>query len=48
MTITAWNLPHGYWSKNLTMATVTLEFALRLNILTTINFDNGHDQNLDP
>ena len=27
MTMTPWNLTHGQWSKNLTMATDTLEFA---------------------
>ena len=27
MTITSWNLTHGQWSKNLTMATDILKFA---------------------
>ena len=27
MTMTPWNLTHGQWSKKLTMATDTLEFA---------------------
>ena len=27
MTMTPWNLTHGQWSKNLTMATDTLEFS---------------------
>ena len=50
MTTTPWNLPHGQWSKKLTMATSSHpQSNFKLTILTTrnLNFDNVHGQNLD-
>ena len=50
MTTTPWNLPHGQWSKKLTMATSSHpQSNFKLTILTTrnLNFDNGRGQNLD-
>ena len=41
MTMTPWNLPYSQWSKNLTIATDTLEFApwsmVEMDILSSIS-----------